>query len=115
MKSASSRVPHPTWHGSWQQPYLEDAVDALVPLWLRVESVALARHGGDLHAPLGRGELEQLVGVADSGTLRRAIRTAVERGRLSPKSNRRCLVLLGHRVKVGTGKYRGGRECMHDG
>ncbi len=71
------------------------AVDARLPLWLRIAAYAEAHADDHGHARLTTSELTTALGPTTPSTISRAIATAVTVGWLAPTSSARCLVTIG--------------------
>ena len=100
-----------------QIPWVEQAKNPTVALWLRVAFLAFGTHGKNGHAPFynwkeiaeqttpyGRDE-------ASDRQVRRAIAEAITRGFLSAQSTHRCLVVLPHWISGGS-HGRGDAGCI---
>lgn len=102
-----------TWGQHYQQPWREAAADRELPDWLRVASLAFGCHEANGHAVFGRGEIAGMLGPVDRDTgeikpmdranVRRAIRTAIQRGFLAEGSQSMCLIVPAHWIVGGVG------------
>ncbi|GAA2089397.1 hypothetical protein GCM10009725_27390 [Aeromicrobium tamlense] len=99
------------WSKHYRGPWIERAHDPRHPKWLRVASHAYGTHKRNGHAPLGIGELADLLARVDSTTgeflpdmknAARYVAEAVDRGWLAAGSNGRCLIVPSHAVEGGT-------------
>lgn len=95
-------VPNP-WVKHFQSAWENRAADARLPLWLRVASLAYARHEANGHANFHTGDLSWILGKSsadgsdftrrDRHTIRDAVATAVRYGFLDEESCSTCLVV----------------------
>jgi hypothetical protein len=91
------------WVKLFQSAWENRAADARLPLWLRVASLAYARHEANGHNNFHAGELSWILGKSsadgsdfkrrDRHTIRGAIATAVRYGFLNEDSCSTCLVV----------------------
>ncbi len=96
----------------YQGVWLGRAANPDLPNWLRLASLAFAKHKANGHANFGAGEIAKLLGkrtpdgqrkpLSDSA-VSNAIRRAKELGFIAYESHARCLVVPPHAVTGGLG------------
>jgi hypothetical protein len=100
------------WSGHYQSVWLERAKDPDLPDWLRVASLAFAKHQLNGHANFATGQLRKLLTSPgpdgkpkpiSHSAVSNAIRTAKKRGFIAENSSARCLVVPPHAITLGMG------------
>jgi hypothetical protein len=105
------------WAAHAQDHWLVFAGNPNFPDYLRITFVAYARHAGNGHARLERGELAHYL-VRKNGTLPdhrgvwAALQKAIRLGYLLEESQALCLVVSSHHVQGGVGNP--DRPCRRD-
>ena len=112
------------WAKHYQSAWNERAQDERLPDWLRIASLAFARHAANGHARFAPGEIAQVLERVDKQTgalrrphkanIQRAIRHAVDRDFLAAGSSSLCLVVPPHAVEGGLGGSANTRCPHHD-
>lgn len=103
------RLPDPLGDAEWsrhaQDEWERRAGDRRLPYWLRIASLAYAKHGNNGHAAFKRGDVAVVLGTPgmplDRRQLHEYVQRAIELGWLAEGSTSMCLVVPPHIVDKG--------------
>lgn len=98
----------PPWVKTSQPGWEDRALDASLPLWLRISCLAYSRVPANGHANFTRGELAGLLGK-NRQRIDEAIRTAVNYGWLLADSCSECLLPPSDFIEMSIGNSR--KKC----
>jgi hypothetical protein len=110
------------WSRHFQNWWEERAADRRNPAWLRVTSLAYAKHRRNGHAPFKPGALGLILGAPpdsingepcpmDKSNVQRAIKTAIDHGWLAEGSGSTCLIVPAHGI-TGGGQGHENEQCQ---